>query len=62
METLLPARPRVEIPTGDDVEEVNLMDYDGRQSQGRGGRSEAYHDDDEDGEGHGHPRMQCQHQ
>ena len=66
LEALLPPRPRTEIPTGEHVEEVNLMDFDTTRGfgGGQGGRSEAYNgDDDDDDEGHGgHPRMQCQHQ
>ncbi|CAL1528068.1 unnamed protein product [Lymnaea stagnalis] len=63
LETLLPPRPRTEIPTGENVEEVNLVDFDGSKGfSSHGARSEAYHDDDdEDGHG-GNPRMQCQHQ
>lgn len=61
LESLLPPRPRVEIPTGEDVEEVNLVDFD--SSRGFGGpsssRNEAYAEDDDD-EGHGgNPRMKC---
>lgn len=63
MESVLPPRPRTEIPTGENVEEVNLVDFDGSKGSGvHGARLEAYHDDDEE-DGHGgHPRMQCQHQ
>ena len=64
LETLLPPRPRTEIPTGEDVEEVNLVDFDSTRGFGgpSGSRSEAYDDDDdEDGPG-GNPRMQCAHQ
>ncbi|BFZ12603.1 hypothetical protein BsWGS_15642 [Bradybaena similaris] len=63
LETLLPPRPHVEIPSGEHVEEVNLIEFDGSKSfGGSGSRVEAYHEDgDDEGQG-GHPRMQCQHQ
>lgn len=53
----------MEIPTGEHVEEVNLIEFDGSRSfGGSGSRVEAYHEDgDDEGQG-GHPRMQCQHQ
>ncbi|RUS78151.1 hypothetical protein EGW08_014080 [Elysia chlorotica] len=64
LEAVLPPRPHIEIPTGEDVEEVNLVEFDasrGGIGRGAGARSEAYDEDDEDAHG-GHPRMQCQHQ
>ncbi|KAH9507785.1 DnaJ sub A member 2 [Bulinus truncatus] len=64
LESLLPARPRTEIPTGENVEEVNLVEFDNSKGfhNNHGARLEAYHDDEDDDSGHGHPRMQCQHQ
>ncbi|KAK3086550.1 hypothetical protein FSP39_020099 [Pinctada imbricata] len=60
LEKLLPKRPKVDIPEGEDVEEVDLVEYD--DTRGGRGRREAY-DEDDDEEGHGHgPRVQCAHQ
>lgn len=59
LETLLPARDKVDIPVGEHVEEVNLMDYEPRQ--GGSGRKEAYDEDSDDDQGAG-PRVQCAHQ
>ncbi|XP_045193961.1 dnaJ homolog subfamily A member 2-like [Mercenaria mercenaria] len=63
LEKILPARPKFEMPEGEHVEEVNLMEYDDTRSSG-GGRREAYHDDDdEDDDGMpGGQRVQCAHQ
>ncbi|XP_050398697.1 dnaJ homolog subfamily A member 2 [Patella vulgata] len=63
LEKLLPERPKYEKPTGEHVEEVDLIPYDQTRSN-RSGRREAYHDDDdEDDEMHGGgPRVQCAHQ
>ena len=60
LEKLLPSRPKVTIPEGEHVEEVNLIDYDDSRSS-RGGRAEAYHEDDDD-DGPGGQRVQCAHQ
>ena len=62
LESLLPQRPRTEIPTGEDVEEVNLTDFDGTRGGPSGSRGEAYNEDDDDEEHGGQPRMQCAHQ
>ncbi|KAL5021318.1 hypothetical protein ScPMuIL_000473 [Solemya velum] len=59
LENLLPPRPVVKIPTGEDIEEVNLVEYDETRGGSRG-RGEAYDEDDEDH--HGGPRVQCAHQ
>lgn len=60
LEKLLPPRPKIEIPTGEDVEEVDLVEFD--ESRSQGARREAYDDDeDDDHPGHG-PRVQCAHQ
>jgi DnaJ family protein A protein 2 len=60
LEKLLPQRPKIEIPSGEDVEEVNLVEFE--ESRGHGSRREAYDDDDDD-DHHGHgPRVQCAHQ
>lgn len=61
LESLLPKRPAVQIPT--DVEEVSLSEFDERRyTEGRGGRREAYHDDEDSDEEMGGPggqRVQC---
>ncbi|XP_046542388.1 dnaJ homolog subfamily A member 2-like [Haliotis rubra] len=59
LETLLPVREKVDIPIGDHVEDVDLVNFeDTRGSDGR--RGEAY-DEDDDEDHHG-PRVQCAHQ
>ncbi len=63
LETLLPPREKIEIPTGEDVEEVSLSDYDPRGGSSGGRRMEMYDDDDgEDDENGAGPRVQCAHQ
>lgn len=62
METLLPARPKVDIPVGEDVEEVNLVEFDDTRGSRNRNRREAYNDDDDDDDHHGGPRVQCAHQ
>ncbi|CAH0752907.1 unnamed protein product [Bemisia tabaci] len=57
LESLLPPRPAFKMPTGENVEEVNLQDYDPHQQKSHSSRGEAYASDDE--EGHGHPGVQC---
>ena len=61
LETYLPAREKVEVPTGEHVEEVNLHDYDPRTDRGGSRGGEAYHEDS-DSEEAGGPRVQCAHQ
>jgi len=60
LETMLPARAKVDIPQGEHVEEVNMMDYDAadNNSSGRSRRGEAYHEDGDDDEDEGRPGMQ----
>lgn len=60
LEALLPARVKVDIPVGENVEEVNLTEYD-KARDGSRGRGEAYHEDDDSDEQAG-PRVQCAHQ
>ncbi|XP_042896717.1 dnaJ homolog subfamily A member 2 [Parasteatoda tepidariorum] len=61
LELLLPPRPPFEMPTGDNVEEADLHDYDPDAHRGAGSsRSEAYDSDDEDR--HRGPGVQCAHQ
>lgn len=56
---MLPVREKVDIPIGDHVEDVDLVNFeDTRGSDGR--RGEAY-DEDDDEDHHG-PRVQCAHQ
>lgn len=63
LESLLPARPEQEIPTGEDVEEVDLVEFDGSRGRNRRNRDAYHEDDEEDEEGGGHgPRVQCAHQ
>lgn len=66
LEKLLPAKPTIDFPlTGDNVEEVTMLEFDPRSSRGRGGRgarSEAYQEDDDDaysGGMPGGPGVQC---
>ncbi|XP_041375108.1 dnaJ homolog subfamily A member 2-like [Gigantopelta aegis] len=59
LEALLPARTEVDMLEGDNVEEVNLVDFEDTRSSGRA-RGEAY-DEDDDEDHHG-PRVQCAHQ
>lgn len=60
IETVLPPRPAFVMPTGEDVEEVNLMDYTHNQ-RSRATREEAYASDDEELM-HSGPGVQCAHQ
>jgi len=63
LEALLPARPKYEIPQGEHVEEVNLMDFDPSTEAGASGRrGEAYEEDGDEDEQPGMQRMQCAHQ
>ncbi|XP_038220589.1 dnaJ homolog subfamily A member 2-like [Zerene cesonia] len=59
IETVLPPRAAFVMPTGEDVEEVNLMDY--TPSERSRGREEAYASDDED-QMHSGQGVQCAHQ
>ncbi|KAG6446301.1 dnaJ homolog subfamily A member 2 [Manduca sexta] len=59
IESILPPRPAFVMPTGEDVEEVNLMEYTASE-RGRG-REEAYASDDEEQMQAG-PGVQCAHQ
>lgn len=59
IESVLPPRPVFVMPTGEDVEEVNLMEYTA-SDRGRG-REEAYASDDEE-HSHAGPGVQCAHQ
>ncbi|KAG5889608.1 hypothetical protein JTB14_024029 [Gonioctena quinquepunctata] len=60
LETLLPPRPAFTMPQGENVEEVDLMDFDPNDRSSHSGRGEAYASDDED-QMHG-PGIQCAHQ
>lgn len=59
IESILPPRPAFVMPTGEDVEEVNLMEY--TASERSRGREEAYASDDEE-HMHTGPGVQCAHQ
>ncbi|CAG4990590.1 unnamed protein product [Parnassius apollo] len=59
IESILPPRPAFVMPTGDDVEEVNMMEYTASERERR--REEAYASDDEE-HMHSGPGMQCAHQ
>lgn len=61
LETLLPPKPQVDIPEGDMVEEVDLLEYDPKNGPSGYGRTEAYNDDDMDESGGG-AKVQCAHQ
>lgn len=61
LEQLLPERPAFEMPVGENVEEVDLSDYDpNHRSSNYNARSEAYESEDEDH--HRGPGVQCAHQ
>uniref|UniRef100_A0A2R5LMI6 Putative molecular chaperone n=1 Tax=Ornithodoros turicata TaxID=34597 RepID=A0A2R5LMI6_9ACAR len=60
IESLIGDRPdAVKIPTGENVEEVDLHDYDPNMQENHQARSEAYEDDDDHQRG---PGVQCSHQ
>ncbi|CAH2231406.1 dnaJ homolog subfamily A member 2-like [Pararge aegeria] len=59
IESILPPRPVFVMPIGDDVEEVNMMEYTASE-RGRG-REEAYASDDDE-HMHAGPGVQCAHQ
>ncbi|CAB3220756.1 unnamed protein product [Arctia plantaginis] len=59
IESALPPRPAFVMPTGEDVEEVNLTECTG--NEGGKGRQEAYASDDEE-HMHAGPGVQCAHQ
>ncbi|XP_070576010.1 dnaJ homolog subfamily A member 2-like [Ptychodera flava] len=60
LEKLLPPRPKQAAVAADDVEEVDLMEYDPRQSSSNSRRDMYYDEEDDDmHQGHG---MQCAHQ
>ncbi|NP_001171852.1 dnaJ homolog subfamily A member 2-like isoform X1 [Saccoglossus kowalevskii] len=59
IEKFLPPRPKMP-PLDDNVEEVDLTEYEERLNK-RSGR-EAYHEDDDADEGHHGPGVQCAHQ
>lgn len=48
LEGLLPPRPTFIMPQGEQVEEVDLHDYDPNSRSGSSGRQEAYASDDDD--------------
>lgn len=66
LESLLPPRPTsAAVPTGENVEEVNLMPYEeshGKTNMPGGGREAYHHDEDSDddgGHGHGGGGVRC---
>ncbi|KAJ3657192.1 hypothetical protein Zmor_016211 [Zophobas morio] len=60
LEGMLPPRPAFVLPEGDNVEEVELHQFDAASDKGAHGSREAYASDDED---HMHgPGIQCAHQ
>lgn len=60
LESVLPPRPPFTAPSGENVEEVDLMDYDPHLDRNSYSRREAYASDDED---HVHGSgVQCAHQ
>lgn len=59
IESILPPRSAFVMPTGEDVEEVNLMEYNA--SERSRGREEAYASDDDE-HMHTGPGVQCAHQ
>lgn len=63
LESLLPLRPAASVPTGEHVEEVNMIDFDPTSdASGRSRRGEAYDEDEEDEDGPGVQRVQCANQ
>ena len=63
LETLLPARTPTDIPQGDDVEEVHMIDFHTTKSaheQQHGQRRSAYDDGDSDDEGAQPGTQACQ--
>nr|CAI5864122.1 unnamed protein product [Callosobruchus analis] len=61
IETLLPSRTPFVMPQGEQVEEVDLQDFDPNDRSSHSGRGEAYASDDED-HFHGGPALQCANQ
>lgn len=61
LEKLLPPKKAVEIPEAENAEEVTMEDFDPNSSRarGRGGRSEAYHEDEEMSGGFPGSGVQC---
>ncbi|XP_034831302.1 dnaJ homolog subfamily A member 2-like [Maniola hyperantus] len=59
IESILPPRPVFVMPTGEDVEEVNMMEH--TASERSRGREEAYASDDDE-HMHAGPGVQCAHQ
>ena len=70
METLLPPKPKVDIPTGENVDEVSMMDFENTKgsskSKSKGGAggmpnfsSMMEEDDEDDEEGGAGQRVQC---
>jgi len=64
LESLLPVRPAANVPKGEHVEEVNMIDFDAsHDAAGRSRRGEAYDEDaDDDSDGPGIQRVQCANQ
>lgn len=57
LEMLLPPRPEFVLPPEDQLEEVDMQDYDPNERRGNeGARGEAYNDDEEM---HFGPGLQC---
>ena len=61
LESILPPRAEVDIPTGENVEEVDLVEFDSSHASGSRRGREAYDEDDSDDEP-GMRRVQCAHQ
>jgi len=64
LETILPPRPQTDIPQGESIEEVLLMDLDieqetSNQRRGRGGRNMEAYDEDMGEHNHHGPGVQC---
>ena len=57
----MPPRPAFEFPKGEQVEEVDLHEYDPNERGAGSGRQEAYASDDEDQPG-GPGGIRCAHQ
>uniref|UniRef100_A0A1B6JQ81 Chaperone DnaJ C-terminal domain-containing protein n=1 Tax=Homalodisca liturata TaxID=320908 RepID=A0A1B6JQ81_9HEMI len=59
LESILPPRPQVTLPPLEDLEEVDLQEYDPNERRNDGARGEAYDDDEMPFAG---PGVQCTHQ
>lgn len=62
LEAMLPPRQSYEMPQGEHVEEVNMIEFDSSVNGAGGRRGEAYDEDNDDEDEPGVRRVQCAHQ